>query len=306
MGNNEIKSGVIQAGFSYLLWGLLPIYWKLLGHVDSSEILANRIFWSFVFMVVLLFLARKQTSLTAVLKGFKTHPKQMYALACASVLITINWFVYIWAVNTGQMIETSLGYYINPLVSVLLGVIVLKERLSLVQYASFFMALTGVLIISFSYGRFPWIAMTLALSFGIYGLAKKLIKVDAAIGLTLETMVVTPVAAIYLGFLLMEGTSAFLHNGLGTNILLAAAGPATALPLLLFAAGAQKIPLSMLGFLQYIAPTLTLILGVFVYEEHFSGTQLLAFMFIWSALTLYSLSKSKLLNSLQLRLRKHH
>ncbi|ALC89664.1 transporter [Bacillus sp. FJAT-18017] len=305
MGNNDIKNGAIQAGFSYLLWGLLPIYWKLLGHVDSIEILANRIFWSFVFMAILLYLTNKQASVSAVVKGFRTHPKQMYALACASVLITINWFVYIWAVNSGQMIEASLGYYMNPLVSVLLGVIVLKEKLSLAQYVSFILAFTGVLIISFSYGHFPWIALTLAISFGIYGLAKKLIKVEAAIGLTLETMVVTPIAAVYLGFLLMEGTSAFLHNGIGTNLLLAAAGPATALPLLLFAGGAQKIPLSMLGFLQYIAPTLTLILGVFVYEEHFSGIQLLAFMFIWSALTIYSLSKTKLFTSIGLRVRKH-
>lgn len=304
MGNKEIKSGAVQAGFSYLIWGLLPIYWKLLGNVGPIEILANRVFWSFIFMLVVLGAMNKLPSFWGILKSFKTQRKQLYALTIASLLISINWFVYIWAVNSGQMIEASLGYYINPLVSVLLGLFVLKEKLSGAQYASFALALIGVIIISVSYGRIPWIALTLAVSFGLYGLAKKLIKVDSAVGLTLETMVVTPIAAVYLILLLGNGTSAFLHFGTGTHLLLAAAGAATALPLLLFAGGAQRIPLSMLGFLQYIAPTLSLMLGIFVYGEHFSGLQLLSFIFIWSALTLYSLSKTKLFSSFGMKTRK--
>ncbi|WP_053367394.1 EamA family transporter RarD [Bacillus sp. FJAT-27245] len=305
MGNKTIKTGGLQAGLSYLIWGLLPIYWKLLEHVGSTEILANRVFWSFVFMLIVLGLTKKLPSFLGILKSFKAERKQLYALGIASFLISINWFVYIWAVNNGQMIEASLGYYINPLVSVLLGMIVLKEKLSGAQYASFALALIGVAIISVSYGRIPWIALTLAVSFGLYGLAKKLIKVDSAVGLTLETMVATPIAAVYLFFLLENGTSAFLHFGLGTHLLLACAGAVTALPLLLFAEGAQKIPLSMLGFLQYIAPTLSLILGIFVYGEHFSGLQLLSFTFIWSALTLYSLSRTKLFSSLGVKMRRH-
>ncbi|WP_409270923.1 EamA family transporter RarD [Neobacillus sp. SCS-31] len=305
MGDKTIRTGVYQAGFSYLLWGLLPIYWKLLGNVGAIEILANRVFWSFIFMLFVLRVTKKLSPFLDILKSFKSERKQLYALAIASILISINWFVYIWAVNSGQMIEASLGYYINPLVSVVLGLVVLKERLNGAQYASFALALIGVAIISVSYGRIPWIALALAFSFGLYGLAKKLIKVDSAVGLTLETMVATPIAAAYLLFILEDGTSAFLHFGIGTHLLLACTGAATALPLLLFAGGVQKIPLSMLGFLQYIAPTISLMLGIFVYGENFNGLQLLSFIFIWSALTLYSLSRTKLFSSLGMKIRKH-
>jgi chloramphenicol-sensitive protein RarD len=218
----------------------------------------------------------------------------MYALITASCLISLNWFIYIWAVNSGQMIEASLGYYINPLVSFLLGVFVLKEKLSIIQYASFLLAAVGVLIISISYGHFPWISCLLAFSFGLYGLAKKLINVDSAVGLTLETFAVVPIALIYMIFLLFKGTNAFLHESAVTDLLLIGAGLVTAVPLLYFAKGAQKISLSLLGFLQYISPTITLILGIFIYHEHFSKIQLLAFIFIWSALTVYSISKIKL------------
>ena len=288
--------GAFHAGFSYLLWGLLPIYWKFLDKVNAQEILASRIIWSFVFMMVVLFLTKKLGLLSQTLKGFALNKKQMYALIIASLLISINWFTYIWAVNSGHMVEASLGYYINPLVSILLGMIVLKEKLSAVQYISFGFAAIGVLIISLSYGQFPWIAVVLALSFGLYGLAKKLINVDSAVGLTLETLAVTPIAVIYMIFLIVNGSNSFLTAGVGvgTDLLLIGAGVVTAVPLLYFAKGAQKIPMSLLGFLQYISPTLTLILGVFVYHEHFSKLQFISFMFIWLALTIYSLSKTKL------------
>lgn len=294
MKRSEIQQGAIHAGFSYLLWGLLPIYWKFLDTVAAKEILANRIFWSFLFMIVVLLITKKWSLFIVTLKGFSTNRKQLYALAIASLLISINWFVYIWAVNSGQMIEASLGYYINPLVSFLLGMIVLKEKLTGAQYVSFFLAAVGVLIVSLSYGRFPWIAIILALSFGLYGLAKKLIHVESAVGLTLETFVAAPIALVYLFYLIFNGESAFLAAGAKTDLLLIGAGAATAVPLLYFAKGAQKIPLSLLGFLQYIAPTITLILGIFIYGEHFSKLQLLAFVFIWSALTVYSISKTKL------------
>lgn len=294
MERNEIKTGAFQAGLSYLIWGILPIYWKLLDHVNAEDILANRIFWSFAFMMVVLFFSKKIGNLYSVLKSFKQNRKEMYALIIASFLISTNWFIYIWAVNHHQMIEASLGYYINPLVSVLLGVIFLKEKLSPAQYASFIIAGIGVLILGLSYGKFPWISVVLALSFGVYGLAKKMIKVDSAVGLTLETMVVTPFALAYMVFLFLNGEHALLSGSVSTDLLLVGAGAATALPLLYFAKGAQKIPLSMLGLLQYIAPTITLLLGVLVYGEHFTKHHLQAFVFIWSALTIYSLSKTKL------------
>lgn len=295
--NNEIRTGAIYAGFSYLLWGLLPIYWKLLENINATEILANRVFWSFFFMVIVLLITKKWGLFIHTIKGFTKNQKQMYALIIASLLISVNWFIYIWAVNNHHMIDASLGYYINPLVSVLLGMIVLKEKLTIYQYISFGLAAIGVIIATISYGQFPWIAIVLAVSFGLYGLAKKLINVDSAVGLTLETLVVAPISAIYIGWLFINGSNALLSINIGTDLLLLGAGAATAVPLLYFAKGAQKIPLSLLGFLQYIAPTLTLLLGVFAYNEHFSKLQLLAFMFIWSALTLYSLSKTKLLSN---------
>ncbi|MEH7108201.1 EamA family transporter RarD [Bacillus sp. JJ1764] len=299
--NSNTKQGVIYAGFSYFLWGLLPIYWKLLHGVNAKEILANRVLWSFIFMLIILLFTKKWGLFIKTWKGFAQNKKQMYALISASLLISINWYTYIWAVNNGHMIETSLGYYINPLVSILLGMIVLKEKLSFYQYISFGLAATGVLIITFSHGQFPWVAIILALSFGLYGLAKKMINVDSSVGLTLETLTVTPIAAIYLVILLFKGNSSFLTASAGTNLLLIGAGVATAVPLLYFAKGAQKIPLSLLGFLQYIAPTLTLILGIFMYKEHFSKVQLLSFIFIWTALTIYSLSKTNLLSSKRIK-----
>jgi chloramphenicol-sensitive protein RarD len=304
MKKTETQLGTIQAGFSYLLWGLLPIYWKLLGDVNAREILANRVVWSFAFMVVILLITKKWGLFVHTFRGFADNKKQLYILVIASILLSVNWFVYIWAVNSGHMIEASIGYYINPLVSILLGMLVLKEKLSFYQYVSFILAAIGVLIISISHGQFPWIAIFLAFSFGFYGLAKKLIHVDSLVGLTLETLVVTPIAAIYICFLFFNGSNSFLAASIGTDFLLIGAGVATAVPLIYFAKGVQKIPLSLLGFLQYITPTLTLLLGVLVYDEHFSKIQFLSFVFIWSGLLVYSLSKTKLFSEKGLKWRK--
>ena len=304
MNKNETRLGVTYAGLSYFLWGLLPIYWKFLDNVNAQEILANRVVWSFIFMAVILLISRKWSLFLHTFKGFAQNKKQLVVLALASILISANWFTYIWAVNNGYMIETSLGYFMNPLVSILLGMVVLKEKLTAYQYASFVLAAIGVLIITISHGKVPWIAIVLALTFGLYGLAKKLINVDSSVGLTLETLMVTPIAAIYMVILFINGSTAFLSTGPKTDLLLIGAGAATAIPLLYFAKGAQKIPLSLLGFLQYIAPTLTLLLGIFVYHEHFSSVQLLSFVFIWAALTIYSLSKTKLLSRKGLRWRR--
>ncbi|MGM0903362.1 MAG: EamA family transporter RarD [Bacillota bacterium] len=302
-GQNEQQSGIIFAAIAYILWGFLPLYWKLLNHIGAEEILANRVLWSLLFMLVLLFLSKKWSLFIKTIHGFAKNKKQLLALFIASILISINWFVYIWGVNTEQMVETSLGYYINPLVSVLLGVIFFKEKLSYAQIISFLLATIGVLIMTMSYGSFPWIAITLALTFGLYGMAKKLIKMDSAVGLALETMVMTPVAALYMWwFIGSENT--LIAGGWGVSFLLIGAGAATAIPLLFFAKGAQRIPLSTLGFLQYIAPTIMLFLGIFVYHETFSKSDLLAFIFIWSALTIYSVSKSKIASNFDMKWRK--
>ncbi|PPA71645.1 EamA family transporter RarD [Jeotgalibacillus proteolyticus] len=302
----EEKKGIFFTAFAYALWGLLPIYWKFIAHVDADEILANRVFWSFWFMLVLLLATGNVKAFAKEGKSLIKKKKRLLALVVASSLISINWFVYIWAVNSNQMIEASLGYYINPLVSVLLGVIVLKEVMSKAQVVSFILALIGVLIITISYGAFPWIAFTLAMSFGLYGLAKKMIKVDPAIGLTLETLTIMPVAMLYMMYLAGSGSPALFSISLNTDLLLIGAGAATAIPLLLFAKGAQKIPLYMVGFLQYIAPTLTLLLGVFIYGEPFDLIDLISFLFIWASLTLFTFSRSKWYLARPKRIKKAH
>ncbi|WP_282138913.1 EamA family transporter RarD [Rossellomorea aquimaris] len=285
------QAGIIYTAFSYFLWGILPIYWKWLNHVSAYEILANRIFWSFWFMLLFLFVSIRWKDFSLYLKTSLTKKKQLFALLLASLLISTNWFIYIWAVNSNQMVEASLGYYINPLVSVLLGVFILKESLSKAQMVSFGLAAIGVLILTISYGDFPWIAIGLAFSFGLYGLAKKLIQVESSIGLTLETLTIAPVSLLYLGYMYNEGSMSLFHVSLGTDLLLMGAGAVTAIPLLFFSKGAQQIPLYMVGFLQYIAPTLTLILGIWVYNETFSFTHLISFMFIWLALTIFTASR---------------
>lgn len=293
MKDKSMKIGIIEAIISYVIWGLLPIYWKLLGHVPADEILANRIFWSFIFMIVYLFLTHKWLLFIRTLKRLKENSKYLWTLFLASLLISGNWFTYIWAVNSNQMVEASLGYYINPLVSFLLGVIFLREKLSKAQYGAFLLTAIGVFIMGLSYGKIPWIAFILAFSFGFYGLVKKMLKVDSAVGLTLETMAVSPIALGYIIFLFIQGSHMFLATNLMTDLLLIGAGGATAIPLLYFARGAQKIPLSMLGFFQYIAPTITLFLGVFVYGEEFTEVHFIAFLFIWIGLFIYSFSQGK-------------
>lgn len=290
---NERKSGMMYTAGSYVIWGLIPIYWKLISDVSANEILANRVVWSFVFMIILLVLMRKLAPLKSVLKEITIHPKKALALGAASFLISINWFVFIWAVNNNHIIETSMGYYINPLMSVLLGVVVLKESLSKAQVISFLLAACGVLIMTFSYGSFPWVSLSLAISFALYGLAKKMIRMDAAVGLTIETAAVTPFAVLYLLFLSRNGSIQLFSGNIQTDLLLMGGGVLTAIPLLLFGHGAQKIPLYLIGFLQYIAPTMTLLLGVFIYNEPFTPSQLLSFVFIWSALAVFTFAQIK-------------
>nr|WP_077617406.1 EamA family transporter RarD [Bacillus sinesaloumensis] len=295
----EYKIGILYTAIAYIAWGVLPLYWKLIDSIPAVEILAHRIVWSLVFVLLIILISNKGKQLVTSLKEIFKNKIKLVGIIASSILITINWATYIWAVNTDHIIDASLGYYINPLVSVLLGIIVLKERLLFWQGISFGLAGIGVLILTFQYGSFPWVAFTLALSFGFYGLTKKLAKLDSLIGLAMETMVVAPIALIYLGFLHNSGVGSFSGASFDVKLLLMGAGVATALPLLWFASGANRIPLSVVGILQYIAPTISLLLGVFLYQEHFTKVHLVTFICIWAALLIYSFSKTKLLTSFQ-------
>ncbi|KIQ94151.1 hypothetical protein LH47_01769 [Anoxybacillus thermarum] len=282
--------GVIYALSAYVLWGILPLYWKLLQHVGAEEILSYRIVASFLFMIALLLIQKSWSTFLHTCQWLWREKKRAAALIAAAMLISTNWFIYIWAVNHDHMVEASLGYYMNPLLNVLFGVIVLKERLYKWQVVSFILAAFGVVLMTIEYGKFPWIALSLACSFALYSLVKKVIKVDATIGLTVETMLVTPFALAWIVHSFSEWSRPSFS--LMTMLLLVGAGPATALPLLYFSKGAQHISLTLLGFLQYISPTLSLLLGVFLFHEPFTNAHMYAFSCIWTALLLFSLSST--------------
>lgn len=286
------KNGVLWAIIAYIIWGILPIYWKSLHHVSSAEILTSRIVWAFVLTLLLIVIMKNGRQLMDDLNTLWHSQKHFWSLFMASMLISGNWFIYIWAVNHDHLVQTSLGYYMNPLVSVLLGVVFLKERLSSSQTVAFILAVIGVTILTIYYAQVPWIALSLAVSFAVYGLVKKTIKLDALRGLTIETFFITPIALIYYIWLFANGEAIFLHTNFKTNFLLIFTGVATALPLVLFAKGAQRMPLYMVGFLQYIAPTMMLFIGVIIYGERFGRIELFSFSFIWAALILFTMSKA--------------
>lgn len=288
--SNE-KKGVWAAFLAYAIWGSFPLYWKMLEHVDSMEILLGRVIWSFVFTVLLVILIGKRRELIADIKHLWTNKKVFWLLAAASFFISINWYLYIWAVTHERIIETSLGYYINPLLSVIFGVIFFKESLNRAQWVATGIAFIAVLILSINYGTVPWIAILIALSFATYGVLKKKITFDATRGLALETLFILPFALGYYVYLFMTEQASFLHVDVKTDILMIVSGIVTAVPLILFAKGAQNISLYLLGFIQYVSPTTTLILGVVLYKEPFSNVELLAFSIIWVALLLFSGSK---------------
>lgn len=289
MNLSSEKKGIIYAILSYLMWGLTPIYWKLLQHVSSEEILAQRIFWSFIFMLGILLIMKKWYIFLDFIKEILEKPRLLLSLCIASVLISANWGIFMWAVIHGRILEASLGQYITPLTSILLGVILLKERLNKLQTISFLLAVIGVFILTFHYGRVPWLSLSLALTFGFYGLVKKVIKTDSTIGLVMETMSIAPLAFLYLSHLMVQSQLQFTES-ISTSLLLMGSGAVTALPLLLFTKSAKTVSLSMLGILQYISPTLSLLVGVFLYRETLSTAHIMAFIFIWSALALYTFS----------------
>lgn len=286
----EFRKGIVSAFAAYILWGLFPLYWKLLHHVDSTEILLSRIIWSFVFTFIFILLIKQYRLFIADLKALWQNKKQLLALFVASVTITMNWFLYIWAVNHDNVIETSLGYYINPLITVLFGMIFFKEKLSKAQLLAVGVAFLGVLVLTINYGKPPWIALILAFTFACYGALKKQITLDSIRGLAIETFFITPFAFIYYIYLMTKTEVALFHIDWKTNILLILAGVVTALPLILFAKGARALPQYVLGFIQYISPTIVLFLGILLYHEPFSQVKLIAFIFIWTAIGIFSLS----------------
>lgn len=288
--------GVLAALGAYIIWGFLPLYWKLLSHVSAGEVLAHRVIWSFLLMVLILLILGKFRSFIKEVKMILTTKKQLLMMLLAAFFISINWFTFIWAVTNEMLVETSLGYYINPLVSVVLGLFIFKEKLTRWQMISFVLATIGVLILVIYTGGIPLISLILAFSFAFYGLIKKISKVSALTGLAVETLMVTPIALLYLIFVHASFRDAFYLQSETTLGLLIGAGAATAVPLLLFATGAKRIPLSMIGFLQYLAPTIMLFFGIFLFNEPFSKIHLAAFSFIWAGLAIYTFSKSKLLN----------
>ncbi|RSK26745.1 EamA family transporter RarD [Bacillus sp. HMF5848] len=298
---SDYKKGVFYTALAYVVWGLLPMYWKWVETVPALEILAHRIIWSFLFVIFLLTVLIRRAGLMKQVQAVFTDRRQLISVGLASVFISLNWGTYIFAVNSHQIVEASLGYYINPLVAVMLGMIVLKERLTSAQWLSFVLAGIGVTYMTISYGQVPWIAIVLAFSFGLYGLAKKLTKLDSLLGVSFETLFVMPISLFYIFTVQANGSGSFINGGLSTTLLLIGAGVVTAMPLLWFGIGAQKIPLSMVGFLQYIAPTLQLTIGVLLYSEPFTKTDLISFSFIWIALTIFTLSKMKLLAKRQVK-----
>ncbi len=289
--------GIAYTVAAFTAWGILPLYWKALKQVPAGEILAHRIFWSFIFAAAALFIYGRRNEFISMLS---IRSNRVYALLCAG-LISANWFTYIWAVNAGHVVEASLGYYINPLFSVFLGVVVLKEKLNFWQVCSILLAAAGVAVITATYGRIPWIALILTLTFGIYGLVKKLAGIESLMGLTLETVVIAPAALGYIVFKQAAGTGN-LGYSLSLAALLVFSGIVTGLPLLWFAKGAQIVPLSTVGLTQYLAPTITLFLGVFIFREPFTSVEAISFGLIWVALLIYSLSGMRWMYRLQPRL----
>jgi len=288
MERENAKKGITIALITYILWGLLPIYWNFLGVVRADVVFSHRILWSFVFILLYIILTKQFNTFITEAKAIIKNKKVFIAIVAASLIIGLNWLVFIWAVQNGYVIQSSLGYYINPLMSVILGVIVLKERLSRVQQLSVLLAAFGVLYLTVSYKVFPWISLILATTFAVYGLLKKIANLNATYSLMIETAVLTPLAFLYL--FAQFGINLGFHTEITTNVLLLTTGVATAVPLLLFGVAVLHIPLSLIGIIQYLAPTLMLIIGVVLYKEPFTIDHFVTFVCIWVSVILFVIS----------------
>ena len=277
-------TGLGAATTAYLIWGLSPIYWKSLATVPAFEILMHRMIWSFAFLAPLIFFTGRRSEFKAAV----TSPRVMLILLATTLLVGFNWFLFIWAINSNHILQTSLGYYINPLVNVLLGMVFLKERLRRMQIVALLLATVAVGWMAIRYGHFPWVSLSLALSFAFYGLIRKIAPVGALVGLTVETMLLSIPALVYLIYIDTLGMGSFLKATTRIDLLLIGAALVTALPLLLFTVGARRLHFATIGFLQYLAPSCTFLLATLVYNEPLAQSQLLTFILIWVALVLYS------------------
>jgi len=275
--------GVTAATLAFVIWGLLPIYWKLLDSVPAYEILCHRMTWSLIVTFALLALLGK---LGAFFSLFKEGKKFLYFLLTA-IILSVNWLIFIWAVNSNYIIEASLGYFINPIVSICFGVLFLKEKMRAAQWLSVILAFFGVLYLTWVYGQVPWIALSLAATFSCYGLLRKITTVPALEGLCLETSILFLPALLFLIYLERNCSASFLHGSSEQTILLICTGAATSAPLLLFCYAAQKIPLYLVGLLQYLAPTINLFVGIFIYHESFPPQRMAGFAIIWTALAIF-------------------
>jgi chloramphenicol-sensitive protein RarD len=281
---DERRLGTLAGLGAYALWGLFPLYFPLLEPAGGLEIVAHRVVWSLLFIGLLLTVVRRW----ALVRAAVTDRRTMLVLVGAAILISANWLVFVYGVNSGHVVETSLGYFINPLVSVLLGVVVFSERLRRLQWTAVGLAAVAVTVLTVDYGRPPWIALSLAFTFGLYGVMKKLVRVEAAPGLFLETAIVALPALVVLGVLHGQGEGTFGNLGALHTVLLVVSGVATAVPLLLFAAAARRIPLSTVGLLQYLTPCMHLTIGVFVYGEPMPPVRLTGFALVWAALAVFT------------------
>lgn len=278
------RQGVLLAVGAYTMWGIAPIYFKSLSDVSPLEILSHRVVWSFFLLAFLLHISR---SWRKVRDTLTSKPKMLYLVA-TSILVGANWLIFIWAVNSNHMLDASLGYYINPLINVLLGMLFLGERLRKLQWFAVALAAIGVLIQLIAFGSVPIVAIALAFSFGFYGLLRKKVSLEAQTGLFIETLVMLPLAATYLLFIADSPTSDFSMNPMQLNLLLVAAGVITTIPLLCFTGAATRLKLSTLGFFQYIGPSLMFLLAVLIYGEAFTSDKAITFAFIWGALVIFS------------------
>jgi chloramphenicol-sensitive protein RarD len=281
MGNR----GIISAFGAYLIWGMFPIYWKLIKHVPATQLIGHRIIWSFILLALFVLITRRWKELYTLAHGWRAI--RIYFVA--AVLIGFNWFIYVWAVNSGFILEASLGYFINPLFSVLLGVIFLRERLRFLQWVSVGLATVGVVHLALEYARPPWIALGLAFTFGFYGLVKKKAPLGPIHGLTLESGILFLPGLVFLGYQELVGRGAFLHTGTQADLLMVGAGLITVVPLIMFTYAVQRAPLTTIGLMHYLTPTCQFLLGVLVYKEEFRRDQAIGFGIVWTALAIFCL-----------------
>lgn len=286
MNLTDKNKGFICSASASALWGILPLFWNLLKQVPSDQILAHRIVWALAFMVIYISSIGKKGQL---LRSF-LHPKNIGLVFLATLFNCANWLIYIWAVNSGHVVEASMGYFINPLIAIMLGVTIFKEKLSPIQKTALAVAATGILILVAAYGKFPWISLILAVSFALYGLIKKIVPLDASVGLTMEMMLTAPFAIGYILWIQYVGAGAIGKIDLLTTALLLSSGIVTAVPLLLFTEGAKRTRLSIVGFLQYISPTISFLLGIFVFHEKLSSIDWISYSCIWTAVLMFALA----------------